>query len=426
VAARPEVVVTGVGVALPLGLDVDHVRERSLRGESAIGPLRHFEPGGFACRAAAEVPAFELSSRLRCPKNEKFMGRSLRCAMHAARQAVEASRLDAAAVDPYRLAVYTGSGQTGLESAEFFRALEVAQHPDEQQHLANLGGRPARVIDRYFSLRTLSNAGVGLLSVELGAQGSSDNLVQGETASALAVAAGYRDLLEQRSDAVIVGGYDSLLGLSAFLGYAAAGLLSPAAHEHAYRPFDRDRDGIVLGEGAAFLVLERGEDARRRGAPLLGEVLGVGDGMALGGAGESERALRRAVEQATGGAPMDFVVAHGVGTRDGDRDEAQALAALFGERLPVTAFKSQTGYLGAAGGVVELVLALQAARAGRVPPIARHATPDDDCRLSLVSGSARALPAAAPSAVCLARSWFGQCTALAVRAAPDPASAAQA
>ena len=416
---EPAVVVTGVGIAVPLGLSLANVWARSLRGESAIAALRRFDAKGYACRASAEVPELELAPTLRIPKNEKFMGRSVRLAMFAAKAAVAQSGVDLSAMDPYRVAVYTGSGQTGVETAEFFAAFELAESGDEERDCANLGGRASRLIDRYWSLRTLANAGVGLISVELGARGASQNFVQGDTASALAVGSAVQDLVEGRSDVAVAGGYDSLLTISSYLAYDKAGVLSSADPERAYRPFDRDRDGIVLGEGAAFLVLEREADARRRSGPVLGEIVGVGSTMETGETLEAkvnDAALRAAAEQALSGRSVDLVVAHGIGTADGDRAEARILEAVFGEGPPVTAFKSQTGYLGAATGAVELALTLQALREGLVPPIARHQAPDDGCRLSLASGAARKLNTGSATALCLSWSWCGQCAAVAVRA----------
>jgi len=411
------VTVTGMEFVAPLGLSLDEAWPRAVRGESGIGPLRRFDATGRACRTSGEVAPFDLAPLLRSPKNEKFMSQSVRCAMRAAAGAVAASGLAPGSVDPSRVALYIGSGQTGLESADFFDALEVAWTGDEERDFANLGGRAARLLDRYFSLRTLANAGLGLVSAELGAKGPSDNFVQGETASAQAIAAGVHDLTEGRADVAIVGGYDSLLDVSTYLAYEAAGLLSSAGPEEAHRPFDRQRDGVVPAEGAAFLVLERAQDARRREAPVLGEVGGAGLAMDLGEE-PSEGAMRRAVEEATGGAPPDFVVARGIGTGEGDRREASHLRAVFGASMPVTAFKGLTGYLGAATAAAELCLALRALTCRRVPPVARHAAADPECSLDLVTGSPRPLVGERPGAVCLSRSWLGQCAALVARA-PD-------
>ena len=415
-----DVAVTGMGLVVPLGLSVDAAWSRSLRGESGIGPLRRFDASGFPCTASAEIAPFDLAGSLRFPKNEKFMGQSVRCAMRAVKEAIATSGIELASVDPYRIALYIGSGQTGLESAEMFGALEFAWTGEEERDFANMGGRASRLLDRYFSLRTLSNAGLGLLSAEIGAQGPSDNFVQGDTASALAVASGLHDLRERRADVAIVGGYESLLTESTFLAYEKVGLLSAGDPSCAYRPFDRERDGIVLGEGAAFLVLERGEDARRRGAPVVGEIAGAGSAMEavdVVDAKASEAAARAAIAEAAGGSPVDLVVAHGIGTAEGDRREARLLASLLDPGVPVTAFKSQTGYLGAASAVAELCLALQAVRQRCVPPIARHVAADADCRLNLVAGRALPLKAERPAALCLSWSWLGQCAALAVRPA---------
>jgi 3-oxoacyl-(acyl-carrier-protein) synthase len=415
----PRIVVTGMDVVVPLGGSLSEVWTRTLRGESGIGPLHRFDPDGYGCRASAEVGEFDLASRLRLPKNEKFMSVSTRCAMRAAQGALSRSGVDLSTLDPYRIALYAGSGQTGLESSEFFATMELSRGATEEEDYANMGGRPSRLMDRYWSLRTLSNAGLGLLSVEFGAKGPSDNFVQGDTASALAIAAGFHDLREGRSDLAIVGGYDSLLTISTYLAYNEAGLLSVTDPARAYRPFDRRRDGVVLGEGAGFLVLERADDASRRGAAVLGEIISVGDATEAEDtldAKASDVALRAAVEAATLGCTVDFVVAHGIGTDKADRDEMHVLDAVVGRTVPVTAFKSQTGYLGAATAAVELVLTLQAARARVVPPIARHEETDESCRLSLVTGAPRSLSTERPTALCLAWSWFGHCSAIAVRA----------
>jgi 3-oxoacyl-[acyl-carrier-protein] synthase II len=300
-----------------------------------------------------------------------------------------------------------------------FEALAFAWTGDPDADFANLGGRASRLLDRYFSQRTLSNAGLGLLSAELGARGPSDNFVQGDTASALAVEAGFHDLREGRADVAVVGGYESLLNVSTFLACDRAGRLSASEPARAYRPFDRARDGLVLGEGAAFLVLERGCDARRRGAPVLAELVGAGSSMEAEGMDPKEgmAAAAAAAGEALGDAALDLVVAHGIGLAEDDRREARLLDGLFGTAVPVTALKSQTGYLGAASAAAELCLAAQAVRRRCAPPIARHAQADPGCRIDFVAGSARPLPARRPTALCLSWSWFGQCAALAVRGA---------
>jgi len=403
------VVVTGAGLATPLGTDAGTIAGRLARGESGIGPFRAFDVAGLGFSAGAETPAVDIAARLRFPKNEKFMGRSVRLAFHAALDAVASSRLDLGALDPFRVAVYTGSGQTGLESAEFFGGLEAAAAGPEVPDFRDLGGRASRAIDRYWSFRSLANAGLGLLSMEFGAKGPSANFVQGDTASLQAVEAGVAELIEGRCDAVVAGGYDSLFTQSTALAYARAGLLSAAPPEGVRGPFDGSRDGIVLGEGAGFVLLEREADARRRGAPVIGRLLGFGSATHSGEAPPKSVAATaaRAIAEATGGARPDFVVAHGIATPEGDRDEARLLHELAAG-VPVTAFKGATGYLGAATGAVELILAMLAARDRTVPPIARLEAPDEGLGLDLVRAEPRPLAAAAPTALCLSWTWSGQ------------------
>ena len=409
--------VTGTGLAVPIGLGAEQAWRRSVCGESGIGALRRFDTSGYACAAGAEVPPFALDG-LRLAKNEKFMNTAVRCAMRAAREAVASSGADLARFDPYRVALYAGSGQTGLESAEMFRALELEWTGEVEKDFASMGGRAARLLDRYFSLRSLANAGLGLISAELGIMGPSDNFVQGDTASALALLAALDDLAEGRVDLALVGGFESLLTVSTFLAYDKAGLLSPSEPSRAYRPFDCERDGIVLGEGAGFLVLEREEDARRRGAEVAALVLGAGLAMESVDASEAKAytaAMRAAVADATDAA-VDLVVAHGIGTTEGDRREARLISELIDPAVPVTAYKSQTGYLGAASAAVELCLTVETRRRGCVAPIARHALADPACTLNLVTGRARPLPKRGATALCLSWSWLGQCAAVALRA----------
>ena len=412
------VVVTGMGLATPPGISIDQVWQKWVGSDSAIARSNRLDRLGGDTILAAEVPPFDLGTDLRIPKNEKFMSAGVRFAVRAAREALRAAHLDLKAVDPYRVGVYTGSGQTGMESADFFGTLEAAGGHDEATDFANMGGRASRALDRYFSLRSLSNAGLGLLSIEMEAKGPSDNFVQDDAASAMAVVSGLRDLQDGRCDVAIAGGYDSLLTPSHYLSYKATGLLSALDVARAYRPFDRERDGLVLGEGAGFLILEREEDARRRGVAPMGHLLGVGSAMEIedsAHAKASDAAMRAAVERATRGGAVDAVVAHGIGTQDGDRREASVLGNVFGSEVPVTALKSLTGYIGAATAIVEFIIGMRAARERLLPPIARLEYRDDDCGLNLVQGEPRGLAATAPTVVTVSWSWFGGCAAMAGR-----------
>ena len=396
-------VITGIGLALSPGLHPDEIATRALRGESGIRASGQMAGPGGEPVAAGEVPPFETGVSLRLAKNEKFFSRPVACGMRAALDAVQSAG-GLGTYEPHRVAIYTGSGQTGLEPSEFFAALEVAETGDQDSTYRQLGGRASRLVDRYWSLRTLSNAGLGLLAAEFAARGPSNNFVQGDTASAHALEAAYHDLIEGRCDVALAGGYDCLLTPSTYLAYQRAGMLSSAPPEHAYRPFDRDRDGLVLGEGAAFLVMERDDTAQARGAAILAYIRGIGI---------SHSSMADAVHQAVNGRRPDMVIARGIGTQAGDRQEARDLAAMGFAGVPVTALKSFTSYIGAATAIAELGIGILAARQGVAPPIARFSAADEDCGLSLVAGQPRAIDRTTPSLLALSGSWSGQCAAIA-------------
>ena len=416
------VAITGVGLVTPLGLTAAANVARSRLGESGIGPATAFAVEGHPAQALATVAPFELEPFLRFPKNCKFMGRAVQFAMRAAREAVDQSGIHARHMDPSRVGIHVGSGQTGVEYDHFFPSLIMAWDAGREMDYKYLGGLPSHLIDRYICLRTLANGGLALLSTEFGIRGPNGNFTQKDTASAQALQAAYLDLLEERCDVALAGGYDSLATTGNFLAYEQAGLLSHADPAEAYRPFDHQADGLVLGEGAGFLVLERWEHAAGRGAAILGEFSGAGAAM---GANEQWRpawtaeTICQAACQALGGAHPDFVVASGLGTVAEDRSEAAALAALAeigGRRTPVTALKSQTGYMGAATAAAELGLGLLCARQGFVPPIARHTQAGPHGALDLVSRTARPIEEKEPLGLFLSCSWGGAVAALAARA----------
>lgn len=415
------VAITGVGLVTPLGLTAEDNLTRSCRGESGIGPAQAFVVEGHAARALATVAEFELEPFLRFPKNYKFMGRSVQFAMRAAREAICQSGLDLAKLDATRIGIQVGSGQTGVEYDHFFPSLIMAWDAGREMDYKYLGGLPSHLIDRYICLRTLANGGLALLSTEFGIRGPNGNFTQKDTASAQALEAAYLDLLEGRADIAVAGGYDSLATPGNFLAYEQAGLLSHREPREAYQPFDAQADGLVLGEGAGFVVMEGWDHAESRGATILGEFLGAGSAM---GTCEQWRpawtsdAVIQAAQQALGDATPDFVVAAGVGTSAEDGCEAAALRTLVGGGAPVTALKSQTGYMGAATAAAELALGLLCARNGFVPAIARHASAAPETGIDLVARGVRQLKDDARTGLFLSCSWGGAVAAIAARALP--------
>jgi 3-oxoacyl-(acyl-carrier-protein) synthase len=411
------VAITGVGLVTPLGLTAAENVSRICRGESALGPATAFAVEGHSAQALASVPAFDLEPSLRVPKNHKFMGRSVRFAMRAACEALDQSGIDTSKLDATRVGIHVGSGQTGVEYDDFFPSLVMAWDAGREMDYKYLGGLPSHLIDRYICLRTLANGGLALLSTEFGIRGPNGNFTQKDTASAQALTAAYLDLLEDRCDVAIAGGYDSLTTPGNFLAYEQAGLLSHADPAVAFRPFASEANGLVLGEGAGFLVLERWEHAEERGVTILGEFLGAGSAM---GVAEQWRpawtaeAIRQAVCQAGGDSRPDFVIAAGMGTIAEDLCEVQALASIVGRAVPVTALKSHTGYMGAGTAAAELGLGLLCARQGFIPAIARHGP--SNAPLDLVTEGPRSLSHTQPLGLFLSCSWGGAVAALSARA----------
>ncbi|MGA2740802.1 MAG: beta-ketoacyl synthase N-terminal-like domain-containing protein [Bryobacteraceae bacterium] len=416
------VAITGVGLVTPLGLTAAENVARCRLDESGIGPARAFAVDGHAAQALASVAGFDLEAALKFPKNYKFMGRAVQFAMRAAHEAIGQSGIDPRRMDPSRVGIQAGSGQTGVEYDHFFPSLIMAWDAGREMDYKYLGGLPSHLIDRYICLRTLANGGLALLSTEFGIRGPNGNFAQKDTASAQALQAAYLDLLEERCDVALAGGYDSLATTGNFLAYEQAGLLSHMDPAEAYRPFDDRADGLVLGEGAGFLILERWEHAAQRGATVLGEFYGAGSAM---GTNEEWRpawtadTVCQAARQALGDARPDFVVASGLGTLEEDRCEAAALAALTASAevpTPVTALKSRTGYMGAGTAAAELGLGLLCARQGFVPAIARHTQSGPYGALDLASHSPRQIEETEPLGLFLSCSWGGAVAALAARA----------
>jgi len=352
-----DIAITGIGIVTPLGVGCSVNLERLLAGDSAV--KNEIPAGVDACGAidSARCPDFDLSGLLRFPKSIKYMSRPVQLAMRAAIEAFESSRLQRGQIDPYRMAMYTASGQTGLDYTDFSKAFDFAWSPEQEFDFRLLGGIPTKLIDPYFSLRTLGNGGIALLSTEFGAKGPSGNFVHSETAAALALQAACVEIAEGRCDAAIVGGFDSLLHPTSLFALSEAGVLSgEAAH------FGQ----IVPAEGAAFFVIERRSDAVERGADIFGEILGIECSL--------EPPLRNG-------------------------DQSSALRKLV-RRLPrmcqslpvVSSTTRATGYLGAATAAVELALGLLSARQGLVPAVTD------------------------PTGIFLSQSWSGQVAAIVARA----------
>jgi 3-oxoacyl-(acyl-carrier-protein) synthase len=360
-----DIVITGAGLVTPLGLN----RKENARGLMQGRPAR-VNAGPFT-----RASGFEVESLLRNPRNAKFCGQPVRLAMKAASEAVASVGESWTNFDASRIALHLGSGETGLEHEEYYGGLAVAWDGREPGNYKYLGARASRLIDPYFSLRTLANAGAGMLSMQFGIHGPSSNFVQGELAGVQALQASINDLSDHRCDVALTGAYDSLCVNAAWLAYEAAGLL----------------DVLSLAEGAAFVVLERKEDAVARGAQILGAI-------------EAAECLTGDPELDRVGA--DFIIARNIGIPNQDEQEAGWIASWVGSEIPLTSLKNSTGYLGAATALAELVLGLVVSRTGCLPP-ARSREPYADRGLGIVTGKPFPLSSPCPTGLYLSSTLCG-------------------
>jgi 3-oxoacyl-[acyl-carrier-protein] synthase II len=397
-----DIAITGIGVVTPLGIGCSVNLERLLAGDSAV--KHEIPPGVDDCDAiaSARCPDFDLSALLRFPKALKYMSRPVQLAMRAALEAFESSAFDRSEIDPYRLAIYTASGQTGLDYTEFSRAIALAWGSGKEPDFGFVGGTPTRLIDPYFSLRTLGNGGMAVLSTEFGAKGPSGNFVHSETAPALALQAACADIAEGRADAALVGGFDSLLSTTSLFALREAGSLSGET---------ADFGPITPGEGAAFFLIERRSQAVDRGANILGEILGIECSLEapVRNSESSGRGIRRLMRRL----PEECQSFH-FAVSPGNEPRWSAATAL--NEVPVASSLSRaTGYLGAATAAVELALGLLSAREGFVPSVI-PLQQSDDAGAVVFDESNAAIETADPTGIFFSRSWSGQIAAIVARA----------
>jgi 3-oxoacyl-[acyl-carrier-protein] synthase II len=381
------VMVTGLGVVSPLGNDVETLWANLVAGVSGAGPITRFDASNLDSRFACEVKDFSTEGVLD-RKDSKRMDRFVQYAAVAAHGAMQWARLDLDAVDRDRVGVVIGSGIGGMETFE-------------TQHRILLEKGPGRV-SPYFIPMMISDMAAGQVSIQFGLRGPNFGTVSACASGAHAIGESLRLLRAGDADVMICGGAESTITPMAIAGFCSARALSTRNDDpqRASRPFDRDRDGFVIGEGAGVLVLETEAHARRRDAPVLCELGGYGasaDAYHLTAPAEdgngAARAMRRALQDA-GLAPedVDYINAHGTSTPAGDPVEVQAVKSVFGEhahRLMMNATKSMTGHLlGAAGGLEAVITALVLAR-GIVPPTINLDHADPRCDLDFVPHQAR-------------------------------------
>ncbi len=381
------VVVTGVGLVSALGVGTEETWRELLAGKSGAAPITHFDATGFPVTFAAEVKGFE-PLRFVEKREVKKMGLFIQFAMAAAEFAMEQSGLKITPDLAERAGVYIGSGIGGFDVIE-------------REHTALMQGGPRR-ISPFFIPASIVNLASGFVSIRWGAKGPNSATCTACSSSAHAVGDSFRLIQRGDADVMISGGAEAAITPMGVGGFASMRALSTRNDEpeKGSRPFERDRDGFVIGEGSGILILEELEFARKRGATILGEVVGYGmSGDAFHITQPSEnadgaiRVMRNALKDA-GVEPgqVDYINAHGTSTPFNDKLETKAIKAVFGERayqLPVSSTKSMTGHLlGGAGGleagIVTLILRDQI-----IPPTINYENPDPECDLDYVPNQAR-------------------------------------
>ncbi len=388
--ASRRVVVTGVGLTSPVGLNAGQSWANLLEGRSGVGPITHFDTTDFAVKIAGEVTGFDPLVHLG-RKDAKKMDRFIHFGIAAAFEALEDAGLERPVPEPERTGTIVGVGLGGLQSLE--NALDV------------LRARGPKRVSPFDIPRLIPNLGAGHVSILCGAQGPQYAAVSACASAAHSIGAAARLIAYGDAEVIIAGGTDATVTPMGVAGFAAMKALSTRNEdpEAASRPWDEGRDGFVMAEGAGILILEELEHAKARGARIYGELLGYGqssDAHHMTLPEPTGRGARTAMQKALADAgvnagEVDYVNAHGTSTPMGDTAESKAIQSVFGahaEQVWVSSTKSMTGHaLGAAGGI-EAVISLLALHHGKVPPTINLTKPSAECVLDYVPQTARERP----------------------------------
>ena len=402
------VVVTGLGVVAPNGIGKEAFWSACLNGTSGVGPIRSFDASNHPVRIAAEVPEFDVTPFVPCSQRKtiKIMSRAMRFAVAAAGLGLRDSGLDTNHENPERVGVVMGTGLVPVDLPELSQALYDSCDETGQLQTNRLGRRGADALCPMWILKYLPNMVAAHISMALNAQGPNSTITTACAAGTQAVGEAFRLIARDDADIVISGGADSRIDPLMLLAYNALGALSSSCRSPAQvsRPFDGGRDGFVLGEGAGVLILEELEHAKKRGATIYAEVLGLGssfDAYAVTKPDPAAKGAARAIREALREAQVDpkdvdYINAHGTSTRLNDAMETMAVKRVFGEgakALPLSSIKSMVGHLIGAAGAVEAVALALTMHTNALPPTINQTQPDPQCDLDYVPNTAREMPA---------------------------------
>lgn len=381
------VVITGMGVISPVGSGVDKFWQALKAGQSGVAPITHFDATAFSSRIAGQVKDYDPLEHF-STKKARTLARFVQYASVASKEAVAHAKLDMEQEDRDRVGIVIGSGIGSIHTLE----LEYAKYAE----------RGPRRISPHFIPRIIINEAAGQVSIDIGAQGPATCVVTACSTATNAIGDAYRMLQYGDADVMICGGTESATTEMAVGGFSALKALSQRNDDptKASRPFDLNRDGFVMAEGAGVVILETLEHAKKRGAPILAEMAGYGrtsDAFHITapestGAGAA-KAMALAIKDASL-TPKDisYINAHGTSTKLNDKVETAAIKTVFGDiakKVPISSTKSMTGHLLGAAGGVEFAACVCALQDGIVPPTINYETPDPDCDLDYVPNEAR-------------------------------------
>ena len=384
---RRRVVVTGIGMVIPQGAGKDGVWKKICEGVSGVGPITKFDPTGFETRIAAEVRDFD-PARFIDPKDLRKMDPFIHFAIGAACIATEDSGIDFSKEDPERVGVIIGVGLGGLATLE--------------QSFQVLRDRGPKRISPFFIPAIIPNEAPAHISIRFGLKGPNMAVATACASGAHAIGMAFRAIQYGDIDVAVSGGVEATITPLAVAGFNAMRALSTRNDEpqKASRPFDRDRDGFVIGEGGAVMILEELERAKKRGAQIYAELVGYGynsDAYHLAapdpeGEGAARCMLLALKDARLSPEDVDYINAHGTGTPAGDLTETIAIKRVFGPRaykIPVSSTKSMTGHLLGGAGSTEAVFCVLSIRDGIIPPTINYENPDPECDLDYVPNVAR-------------------------------------
>lgn len=383
---KKRVVITGMGVVSSLGIGVDNFWGSIKEGKNGISSVTKLDVSNMNCKVAAEIKEFDPTLFID-KKEAKRMDKFSQYAVSAAKMAVDNSGIDLDKVNKYRFGVVVGSGIGGIETFE-------------DQHSVYLEKGPGRV-SPFFIPMLISNMAAGLIAIQFGAKGFNECVVTACATSTNAVGDAFKVIQRGDADIMITGGAEACITPMAFAGFCSMKAMSTTEDPTiASRPFDAERNGFVMGEGAGILILEELEHALSRGANIIAEVVGYGctndahhiTAPAPEGEGGA-RCMKMAVNDA-GIRPdeIGYVNAHGTSTEYNDKFETAAIKTVFGEhakKLAVSSTKSMTGHLLGAAGAVEAIITALSLREGFLPATINYNTPDPECDLDYVPNKGR-------------------------------------